>query len=154
MPTFELTTPEGRTFDIDAADIASAHKAIAHAFGPQQAAAPAAPSAGPMASSAPARPPMDALAHMAAGTGFGTAVAAQPPTASPAPPPEPAPLDGAAQNRVYGLARVIASGRGAMPSIQGAVARLPQAERDALSRVLTSWGGGGGATPSPIGERT
>lgn len=153
MPTFELTTPEGRTFDIEAADIASAHKAVVHAFGPPPAAAPAAPGVGTMASNAPARPPMDALAHMAAGTGFGTAVAAQPPTAPP-PAPEPAVLDSAAQNRVYGLARVIASGRGAMPSIQAAVLRLPQAERDALSRILTSWGGGGGATPSPIGERT
>lgn len=50
MPTFELSTPDGKTFEIDAADIGMAQKAFDHAFGggasspaPEAAAAQAAP---------------------------------------------------------------------------------------------------------------
>jgi len=169
MPTFELTTPEGKVYDIEAADLMAAHKAIAHAFGPAPAVARA-PAPAPAPPAAPERP-MDALSRLAAGIGIGPAVMpqapampqpqaapqmpqapmpAQPVAPAPAPAaPPPAPvLDSATQNRLFGLARVIASGRGSMPSIQTAVSRLQPVEQAALSRILTAWSAGGGLNES------
>src|SRR4051812_8939615 len=47
MATFELTTPDGQTLEVDAVDIGAAQKAVAHAFGG---------SAGAAAAAAPAQP--------------------------------------------------------------------------------------------------